>query len=207
MRRRINLCSFNMGNINTEPDIVMGDNVILYTTSDNNVYTIETTGSWGSNIVSNTYYTNAKGVIMFDGDVTTIPDNAFSHGNKEKLLTINIPKSVKSIGYHSFYSCNNLNNINIPDNVTSIGKYAFGFCHNLQTIILPSSIKTISDNAFCTMFNLKEVYVNATTPPQLGEKVFFDNPSSRIIYVPSSSLSAYKSASGWSDYANNIKSF
>ena len=34
--------------------------------------------------------------------------------------------------------------------------------------------------------------------------MFYNNASGRKIYVPSNSVSAYKSASGWSDYASAI---
>ena len=51
--------------------------------------------------------------------------------------------------------------------------------------------------------NLTSVYCKATTPPALGGTDVFDyNGSGRRIYVPTESVSAYKSA--WSGYASTI---
>ena len=44
--------------------------------------------------------------------------------------------------------------------------------------------------------------VKATTPPTLGYAVI---PDVTTIYVPSSSVNAYKSAKGWKDYASKIQ--
>ena len=44
----------------------------------------------------------------------------------------------------------------------------------------------------------------ATTPPGLSSYVFYSNASGRKIYVPTESVSVYKSASGWKDYAYSI---
>lgn len=48
--------------------------------------------------------------------------------------SINIPNSVKSIGFGSFYGCNNLTSITIPSSVGDIGYYAFRGCSSLESI-------------------------------------------------------------------------
>jgi len=48
------------------------------------------------------------------------------------------------------------------------------------------------------------VIVNATTPPTLGASAF-NNTNDCPIYVPCSSVSAYKAASNWSTYASRIQ--
>ena len=44
----------------------------------------------------------------------------------------------------------------------------------------------------------------AITPPGLGESVFLGDDN-LTIYVPASSVDAYKAADGWKDYADRIK--
>ena len=120
------------------------------------------------------------------------------------LTQYTIPDSVTSIGDGAFSDCDSLTSITIPDSVTSIGDNAFYFCTSLTSITIPDGVTSIGDYAFLGCNSLKEVYCKPTTPPTGGFSMFNNNASGRKIYVPSNSVSAYKSASGWSDYANYI---
>jgi hypothetical protein len=53
------------------------DNEIWYTSTDGNIITPYKKDVFGANIVSNTYE-NGKGIITFDGEVTSIGDSAFN---------------------------------------------------------------------------------------------------------------------------------
>ena len=44
-------------------------------------------------------------------------------------------------------------------------------------------------------------------PPTLGDDVFGEHNTSLKIYVPSGSLSAYQSATGWSSYASLLEEY
>ena len=102
--------------------------------------------------------------------------------NNELVTDLIIPDSVTSIGDRAFYGCDSLTSVTIPDSVTSIGNWAFYHCDSL-----------------------KEVYCKPTMPPTGGYYLMFGYNASGIkIYVPRNSVSAYKSASGWSDYKNYI---
>ena len=113
------------------------NNVIWYTSSDGNVikpysgdYNSNATAmqTFGANITSNTYE-NGVGVITFDGDVTTIGENAF--WNCGALTSVTIPDSVTTIGYMAFEGCRALTSVTIPDSVTTIGYGAFRDCDAL----------------------------------------------------------------------------
>ena len=157
---------------------VQPNNQIWYTSSNGKVVTLYNTYAFGANIKSNTY-TDGKGVITFDGDVTTIGNNAF-------------------------YNCTSLTSVDIPDSVTTIGNYAFYGC-NITSVTIPDSVKTIGEQAFEYCRSLTSVYCKATTPPALvGTYVFYGNGSGRKIFVPAGSVEAYKSAINWSEYANAI---
>ena len=157
---------------------VQPNNQIWYTSSNGKVVTPYNTYAFGANIKSNTY-TDGKGVITFDGDVTTIENNAF-------------------------YNCTSLTSVDIPDSVTTIGNYAFYGC-NITSVTIPDSVKTIGEQAFEYCRSLTSVYCKATTPPALvGTYVFYGNGSGRKIYVPAGSVNAYKSATNWSEYRSAI---
>lgn len=63
--------------------------------------------------------------ITLDNGTTGIADDAFS--GCTGLKDINIPDSVKYVGYGAFLNCNGLTSVTIPKSVTNIGFGAFGY--------------------------------------------------------------------------------
>lgn len=70
--------------------------------------------------------------------------------------------------------------------------------------IIGDCVTTIGNSAFAGCTSLTSITANAATPPVLGSYAF-DSTNDCPIYVPSQSVEAYKSASGWSDYASRIQ--
>lgn len=174
---------------------------IWYTSTDGNVVTPSSSADFGANIVSNTYK-NGKGIIKFDGPVTSIGYNAF--GYCKRLTSITIPNSVTSIGRHAFGYCESLTSITISNSVTSIEYQAFISCKSLTEITIPNGVTSIGDYAFDYCSSLKNVFCKPTTPPAGGYDMFDDIHSSAKIYVPIGSDAAYKAKQYWSDYASMI---
>ena len=77
-------------------------------------------------------FSDGKGTITFNGDVTSIGYRTFS--SCSGLTSIDIPNSVTSIGNSAFQGCSKLTSVTIPDSVTSIGSYAFQNCTSLTSI-------------------------------------------------------------------------
>ena len=139
----------------------------------------------------------------------TIPENVTSIGNGAfeccfNLASIIIPQSVTSIGTKTFKYCSNLSSITIPESVTSIRGYAFSGCEKLASIIIPGSVESIGMRTFDDCSSLASVYCKALDPPALDRFVFSDKATNMKIYVPAESVSAYKTAEYWSDYADCI---
>jgi len=81
----------------------------------------------------------------------------------------------------------------------------------INEIILPNTITFIGDNAF-SGYSERTLTIQATVPPVIGFNILGDDVLGNeihgmfngSIYVPSESLELYKTANGWSDYAENI---
>lgn len=96
-------------------------------------------------IVSNTYE-DGKGIIEFDGEVTSINANAFKNASTIKDMTL--PSSVTSIGNDAFNACSGMTSITLSDNITSIGDSAFINCRVLAYMNVPYKLESVGTNAF-----------------------------------------------------------
>lgn len=87
----------------------------------------------------------------------------------------------------------------IPNTVTSIPDMAFSLCKGLTSIIIGSSVTSIGGYAFQQCTNLQVIDCLSQIPPTVSTSSFYGaNPYA--IYVPITSVSAYKSAIGWSAF-------
>ena len=142
-------------------------------------------------------------------DSVTIPENVTFIGNSAfqncySLGAVTIPESVTFIGNSTFQSCYSLSSVTIPESVTSIGNSAFQNCYSLGAVTIPESVTSIGTSAFQNCYSMAEYHLNPTTPPTIQSNTFSGIPSDCIIYVPTGSLSAYRSASNWSKYASQM---
>lgn len=113
-----------------EPEVTEENNKIFYTTNDGKPIEFGADGSFGANEISNNY-TEGKGVIEFDGEVTTIFRSAFY--GCTTLTSITLPNSLQTIEDRSFENCSSLATIAIPESVTTIGQAVFTGCTSLSS--------------------------------------------------------------------------
>ncbi len=138
--------------------------------------------------------------VTIPNSVTSIGDYAFR--GCSGLTSLTIPNSVTSIGSSAFHGCTGLTSVTIPNSVTSIGYDAFFYCTGLTSVVIPNSVTSIGNYAFAYCESLTSVTIEAETPPTLGEEAFYGTNNCPI-YVPCSTLDAYKTA--WSEYKSKIK--
>lgn len=103
----------------------------------------------------------------------------------------------------TFMLLTGLKELIIPDSISVIPHSLCWACEALETVKLGSGITEIQNSAFDQAFELTTFICMAETPPTLGG-IVFPSDSTFNIYVPDNSVSAYKSATGWSNYASNI---
>lgn len=91
-------------------------------------------------------YSGADRVVAVPDGVIRIEDEAFC-GNND-IVSVILPKGLKSIGTCAFALCYSLRSVIIPDSVVSIGDSAFFACDNLKHLDLHSGEVKIGERAF-----------------------------------------------------------
>ena len=135
--------------------------------------------------------------VTIPNSVTSIGSGAF--GGCSGLTSVTIPNSVTSIGESAFSGCSGLTSMTIPNSVTSIGRNAFENCTGLTSVTIGSGVRYIYERAFAECSKLKEVYCLAENVPSTSTNTFEKSyPEYMTLYVPASSLNAYKTTEPWS---------
>ena len=96
------------------------------------------------NETDNYYYTSSYEIACYP------------KGNTRTSYTI--PDIVTSIGYATFYGCNNLKSIIISDNISEICDSALKGCSNLTSVTIPESVTSIGNCSFTDCISLTDVY-------------------------------------------------
>ena len=135
---------------------------------------------------------------------TSIGSYAFN--GCSKLTTIDFPVT-KFIGTYAFNGCSQLTTIDFPM-VTNIGNYAFRDCSQLTTADFPMAT-SLSRSAFYSCSKLNALALRSQSLCSLGNSNAFSGTpiynGTGYIYVPSSLLDSYKSATNWSTYATQFR--
>lgn len=138
-------------------------------------------------------------------DITAITSDAFSGC---PITSFIIPGNVKNISYFAFENCRQLTDITISEGVEFLEQCSFRNCSSLTSVTIPSTVTVLRGQAFERCSALTSITCKSTTPPEIrktNNKGPFDADSTCPIYVPASSVDEYKTAEGWSDYADRIQ--
>lgn len=108
----------------------------------------------------------------------------------------------------AFSACTKLIELDLRGNdlslVTSNSAMA-NLCSSLKVVHIPDTLTILQSNAFQGNKACEEYHFYGTTPPTMANINVFDTiPSGCKIYVPSSAVNTYETASNWSTYASYI---
>lgn len=150
-----------------------------------------------------TYYPSATG-----DDTFPMPKAGNNRAN------IYLVSGTTTLGATSKWRSSAVNyNFSGATDVTRIGQDCFKNSPYLQTLTLPSSVTSIADHAFDDCPSLARLNILAETPPTLeyyaqgydAIKTLMTGNANVVVYVPSTALSAYRNATGWSAYSSRIE--
>lgn len=167
--------------------------IVTYETSDGNeVFPNEVDYSY-RNIVFHTYDRKKnKGILIYGSTLTALPQGRGEFAST-KLVNIDFPSTVTSIGNSMFYNCQEMTVFVMPSQVTSLGNSVFQNCTKLRLVDLsrsgvtdiygttftncsslkyvtfPSSLRAVHGSPFTGGHNLEYIRFLGATPPDLTD--------------------------------------
>ena len=153
--------------------------------------------------------------------ITSIGSYAFYNCQGLKILPIT--NAITTIGANAFYGCKGLTSAVLSDNITSLGGSAFYNCSSLEEVTLGSGITKLESSLFRNNSQLKKVvangiitslatytfngcsaleciYIKSESVPTASSNTFTNVPETCIIFVPETSVNAYKEANYWKNF-------
>ena len=137
----------------------------------------------------------------------------YTFKNCVNLKEITLPESLATIAYGAFFGCSSLTKVVIPNNVNEIEKTAFLGCTSLTEATIGRSVRSIGEKCFDGCEKLATVICKGESPARLDVGAFMKDEEHsgtkyiKSIKVPTTAVSAYKSANGWKDFSDRIRGY
>lgn len=172
---------------------------------------------------------DVKAGNALSGKVTTLVTKITNYAFCRNAITGISAPNAESIGLYSFSDCSSLASGDFPK-ATSIGNYVFNSCGKLAEINIPlvasiptaafygnrqlaridlHNVTSIAISAFAVCSALKQLIIRTNKVCSLGGIQAFTNSAiangTGLIFVPSSLVDSYKSATNWSTYAAQFR--
>ncbi|MCQ2792419.1 MAG: leucine-rich repeat domain-containing protein [Bacilli bacterium] len=116
-----------------------------------------------------------------------------------KMSTLDLPKSLTTIGKRAFYNCSDLETLNLNDNnsLTTIGEEAFYMSTKISNEIkIPSTVDCIGPNAFNFCHNVKITNLENTKIKKIHDGTFYQCLGIKSIGLPITLTGIYENAFG-----------
>ncbi|EJF35535.1 leucine rich repeat protein [Capnocytophaga sp. oral taxon 335 str. F0486] len=175
-------------------------------TQNKHLYGPKTESGWGTGIslISNSSSTTQKTDFLVSDDGTTLLQWRNKNSVNIDMTTIPELANVTKIGNGAFTYCSDLTSIKLSEKITLIGHYAFSSCDGLTELHIPKNITKLGSRLLDGSPNIKDIYVEAITPPTISTSWGYGTYVKNI-YVPASSLNAYKNNAQWKKLTDIIE--
>ena len=115
-------------------------------------------------------------------------------------------EGIECLGVETFMRYWNIERIILPSSLKFIGDWAFYGCTRLTEVIIPANVTMIA-RAFYDCYNLKKVTCLVGHPIPIREDEFYGIAKDAVLYVPESSVDAYRQDDCWNKFFKEIRSF
>ncbi|UTC91201.1 leucine-rich repeat domain-containing protein [Treponema denticola] len=140
--------------------------------------------------------------LTLPNGLKTIEDKAL--WNCENLVVLNLPSSLKSIGWRSLGFIK-VSSMVVPENITQLWDLFLSRCPELTSVELPSTLTEMRGDVLADDPKLKTVTCKALNPPTITAAVFKNTPiASATLRVPAGSKALYQAAEGWKDFGTIV---
>ena len=178
-------------------ELTVTDTVIPYALADGsgNIYFDTATGTIvrSDNTVQNVSIpASINGVA-----VTSIAPYVFHDGGYGTITAVTIPKSMREIGSHAFWSCSKMTSLRFAggSELETIGEYAFHTCNTLTSVSIPASVKTIENFAFYGCSKMESLrFASGSNLKSIGEGAFYTCDGLTAVSLPEGLQSVGKNA-------------
>lgn len=127
------------------------------------------------------------GSVQHDGQTYTVTGvGKYAFASSQKLTSVRLPASIKSLGYGAFAACRNLQTVRFdePSQLTTIGWLAFLSCKSLTAIHIPASVESLQPYAFEMCDALTDVSFGEPSRLSVIERYVFCRTSLKSIALP-----------------------
>jgi hypothetical protein len=136
--------------------------------------------------------------------------------DKDKIISLVLPATLKTLGNYALYSCASLSSVEwpaapeeaeigtyvfsgctslvsvkLPATLKNLGNYAFNACSSLETLVLPAALETIGTYAFqnCTSLSTISLPGDLTS---IGSYAFSGCAGLQSVYIPENMTAAFE---------------
>lgn len=131
-------------------------NQIFYQTDNGTVTYLYDSSDFDANVVSNEY-SNGKGIITFDKNITRVGKQAF--WSNWDLTSVIIPDGVLELGRWAFSKCYHLKRVILPDSITTFENEVFYDCNSMEVFNMPANVKNLGTYTLYHCSGLTEVVI------------------------------------------------
>lgn len=196
------------GTVYSDPEITFADSTVKNVCVSNWGFDSKFTMACAGNIASiGDIFKGMTGITSFNEfqyftGLTSFSAAYYNTFYQSSITSIIFPQcSVTSIPSYCCSDCYNLSYVKVSEGYTYIGTVAFQKC-SISLLELPSTLTGLGDSIMFNNTSNCSIKCLATVPPAMSSTSFGYTSKTVSIYVPDSSVNAYKTA--WTYYKTRI---